>query len=954
MSRFKNFLLTTAYLSFFTLQLYGEGWTFLNTARIGATDFIKKHPTYDGRGVVIIILDTGVDLGTLGLTELPQGGVKIIDVQDFTGEGDIKLEEAEKGNENDEQFLKHSSGHRLFGYDKLALHPADSLYYIGVVEEKRFKNSVLPDVNNNGKEDDVFGLIAFKSDTTWVTYIDLDGDGNLQDEEPYWDYKEQLKPITFRGRDPEVSLNLATFAVNIFPDEKRINLYFAGGDHGTHVAGIAAGYKVNGQEGLNGIAPGAKIISLKIGDSRLAGGATVTGSMLKAYEYGIDFAKKYDGPVVFNMSYGIGSEIEGHAQMDLILDDFLRENESLVFCLSAGNEGPGISTIGLPAAANRALTVGAMNTKENARDVYGASINYDLLFPFSSRGGELNKPDIITPGAASSTVPPYSSRENKWGTSMAAPQATGAVALLMSAAVQQNPPLPINGAILKKAIKNSAIPIRGYLPLEQGSGVMNVPKAFEFYKDYIAEKEQKMILGYEVSTLSPIYESEEGEAAYWRFGGYYPDKLHKQKFYIRPVFPEDLSADERNNFYRAFNLKTTDPWIKINKSSTYIRGEKAAVVEVYFDKALLNKPGLYNGKVIAYRKGGFLAGNKPENKEFELMCTVVVPYTFHEQNKHTYQSGEIRLKPGELKRIYFDIPLGASSAAIRLGQAGTKHTKLKAYLFTPQGRESEHRLYLNTEKESAHIIRLLNDELEEGIWELVLYNDFRNEENAYATVKISFSGLEIIPAQINEVTFEHGENPQGSFYVRNQFSRRVDASVRGQIMGVQRINYISDDSEEYEYLFTVTDDCEKVEFELEMDADVFNLFTDFAINIMDMDEEVLLSDGLSYRSIKITFYPPSSGDYILKMVPGFAAHKATDWSARLTESYFMFKRTKIVSSFYTFYPKVKKEVEFEIDGTIPVAPDRFYVFGEIWLDEQDVNKYRTIVPVVLHTSLKDY
>ncbi len=954
MARFKSFLLIAVCILLFVFQLYGEGWTFLNTARIGARDFIKKHPNYDGRGVVIIILDTGVDLGTPGLTELPQGGIKIIDVQDFTGEGDVKLEEAEKGTENNELFLKHSSGQRLFGCDKLTLHPADSLYYIGVIEEERFKNSVLPDLNNNGKDDDVFGLIVFKSDTSWVTYIDLDGDGNLQDEEAYRDYKDQLKPITFRGRDPQLSRNLATFAVNIFPDEKRINLYFAGGDHGTHVAGIAAGYKINGQDGLNGIAPGAKIISLKIGDSRLAGGATVTGSMLKAYEYGVDFAKKHKVPVVFNMSYGIGSEIEGHGQMDLILDNLLRKNEALVFCLSAGNEGPGISTIGLPAAAHRALTVGAMNAKETARDVYSAHINRDLLFPFSSRGGELNKPDIVTPGAASSTVPPYSSRENKWGTSMAAPQAAGGVALLMSAASQQNPPLPINGAIIKKAVKNSALPIKGYLPLEQGSGVMNVPKALEFYKKYIKDNEQKQILDYEVSTLSPIYESEEGETAYWRFGGYFPDKLHKQKFYIRPVFPENITADQRNNFYRAFNLKATESWIKFNKSSTYIRGEKAATVEVYFDRTQLNKPGLYNGKVIAYRKGGFLSGNKAENKEFELMCTVVVPHTFNDRNTHSYQSGEIRLKPGQLKRIYFDVPLGASSAAIRLGQSGAKHAKLRAYLFTPQGRESEHRLYLNTEKESAHIIRLLNNELEEGIWELVLYNDFRNEENAYATVKISFSGLEIIPARISELTFEHGANPQGTFTVKNQFNRLVDTSVRGQIMGVQRINYISDDSEEYEYLFTVTDDYEKVEFELQMDADVFNLFTDFAINIMNMDEEVLLSDGLSYKSIKLTFYPPTSGDYILKMVPGFASHEATDWNARLTESYFMFKRVKIVSSFYTFYPKVKKEVDFEIDGTIPVAPDGFHVFGEIWLDQQDVNKYRTIVPLELNTSMNDY
>ncbi len=566
----------------------------------------------------------------------------------------------------------------------------------------------------------------------------------------------------------------------------------------------------------------------------------------------------------------------------------------------------------------------------------------------------MNKPDIVTPGGASSTVPPFSSRENKWGTSMAAPQATGGVALLMSAASQQNPPLPIVGALIKKAVKNAAVPLKEYAPLEQGSGVMNIPRAFEYYKKYIEEKEQTKLFDYEVTTVSPVYESEEGEAAYWRFGGYFPDKDHKQRFYIRPVFPQGLSADERNNFYRAFNLETTVPWIKINKSSTYIRGDKAARVDVYYDASRLNKPGLYNGKVIAYRKGGFLSGNKPENKEFELLCTVVVPHRFTEGNNHTYRSGQIRLKPGEIKRIFFDVPLGASSASIRMGQSDNKYTKLRGYLFDPQGRESEHRLYLNTEKQSAHIIRLLKDELKQGIWELDLYNDFRSEEDAYTEIKISFSGLEITPERISRVEINHGENPQGSFEVRNLFNRRIDARVQGQMMGIKRARYISDDSEEYEYVFTVTDDYDKVEFELEMDADVFNLFTDFAINILNMDEEVLLSDGLSYKSIKLTFYPPSSGDYILKMVPGFAAHEPTDWNARLTERYYTFKRPKIISSMYTFYPKVKKEVDFEIDGAIPVAPDGFRVLGEIWLDEQDVNKYRTTVPLELNTSLNDY
>src|SRR3989442_144745 len=57
----------------------------------GVDDFRAKHPTYDGRGVLIGILDTGVDPGVNGLIVTSTGAPKLLDVRDFSGEGVVRL-----------------------------------------------------------------------------------------------------------------------------------------------------------------------------------------------------------------------------------------------------------------------------------------------------------------------------------------------------------------------------------------------------------------------------------------------------------------------------------------------------------------------------------------------------------------------------------------------------------------------------------------------------------------------------------------------------------------------------------------------------------------------------------------------------------------------------------------------------------------------------------------------
>ncbi|KAJ3351651.1 tripeptidyl-peptidase II Tpp2 [Allomyces javanicus] len=680
-----------------------------------ATAFLTKYPQYDGRNTVVAILDTGVCPAAPGLQTTTDGKPKLIDIVDCTGGGDVLMSDPVPliASESDASLrtVKGLSGRTLHLNADWSI-PSKTVrlgikrgldLFPGPVQSRvtaDAKHTLLEQhaqldakvrgadktTDETKKEDldalksladavdpvgPVYDVIAFHDGTHWRVVVDTAENGKLESQPALASYRFEHQYHRFGDLD-----NL-TFSVNVYDGGKTVSLVTQSGAHGTHVAAITAAHHPE-EPHLNGLAPGAQLVSLRIGDARLGSmetGPALARAVLSMVQNKVDLA---------NMSYGEAAHVPNAGRFVELVRDIAVRRHGVIFVASAGNAGPALSTSGAPGGCTSGvISVGAhVGAAQMAAEYALVHDRHGGIPPreytWTSRGPTTDGDwgvDVYAPGSAVTSVPSYQLAPNQLmnGTSMSSPNACGNFALLVSG-WKAEVGMQLTPARLLKAVQATGTPVATD-PFKRP--FLQTDKAFAHLLAHRDARELDVAFNLSIG---------DGKARGIYLRGY--DETHaplsatvnvKPDVPLPPIkndwaelyhavpeptepdttlpAPTPVSHDDANALKLAIDLRlalvATAPWVRVPAFATLTHEGRGIPVEV-------DTPALGTGLHVAAIEAWDTTAPKSKGPLFTVPVTVCKPVRITDTVRAAIKWENVATGPGTIERKFVAVPAGAS------------------------------------------------------------------------------------------------------------------------------------------------------------------------------------------------------------------------------------------------------------------------------------------------------
>jgi hypothetical protein len=628
----------------------------------GAVDFVRDHPKADGRGVTIGILDSGVDLGHPALQKTTTGERKIVDwvtATDPIVDGDATWR----------PMVTSVSGPAFTYGGRTWTAPAGSYQVSMFSEAATAGGDAKGDANRDGDTTDKWGVLYDAAAGT--VRVDLNNNLDFSDDAPMKPYKDGYQIGYFGTDDPSTDVvERQPFVVQIRKDVPMdpfggdwvgkkadfVNIGVIESEHGTHVAGITSANGLFGGR-MNGAAPGAKIVSSRA--CTWTGGCTnvaLTEGMIDlVVNRGVD---------IVNMSIGSLPALNDGNNARAELYTRLIDTYGVQLVISAGNSGPGANTIGDPGLADKVISVGAGISRATWAANYGSAVEKKYaMMPFSSRGPREDggfTPTLVAPGAAINTTQTWlpgapvaeagyslpAGYSMLQGTSMASPQATGASALLLSAAKQKG--IELEPADLRTALTSTAHHIKGVQAYEEGAGRIDIVDAWDAIRDGASAHDYTVKAPVDTAIDQALKTPGFGTGLYDREGGL---KAGDKKTYDVTITRTSGTAKAVRHDLR-FENNAGDTFRIVGSDEVELPLNQPVTVKV---RAHPRSAGL---------KSAILEVDDPrtEGVDKQILTTVVVS----EPVKYTYSASNT-VQRNSTQSYFVTVPAGATSLEVAIG-----------------------------------------------------------------------------------------------------------------------------------------------------------------------------------------------------------------------------------------------------------------------------------------------